>query len=153
MNADGIRVLLLGESTMGASLLLRRLEQRGCRCWFAVSSDQGRALSKQHAFQLVLSTGPLSRANLMMMLDDLDGTNCSVFATYPVEDGCLWLQLMENGGRCLGMPALRPSEFAVVLDHLLEKIDSERGVSAPIVPSALPRPVAIRASAKSKTGA
>lgn len=147
MNADGIRVLLLGDIPLGASLLLRRSEQPGCRCWFAVSSDEGLALSKQRAFQLVINTGSLGKANIM--LNGVDGTNCDVCATYPVEDGCLWLQLMDRGRRCFGGPALRPSEFAAVLDHLLHTSDSEGGASAQVVP-ALPQPVAIRAAARFK---
>jgi len=149
MNQEGIKVLLLGESAMGASLLLRRLEQRGCRCWFAVSPEEGIDLFNQHVFHLILNTGPVGRANSMIAL--LGEANCSVYCAYPVEDSCLWLPLMDHGRKCLGAPALRPSEFLVVLDDLITEIESEQLVALQSAPAALPRRIAIRAPAKSKT--
>ena len=120
MSQEAVRVLLLGETARASSHLLWHLEQRGCYCWIASSADQSIALYKKHRFPLILSTNPMRQATQMISL--LGRSNCTVFYAYPVENGCWWLPLMKDGQKCLGAPALRPSEFTgvkgrVKLDH------------------------------------
>jgi len=115
-----VRALLLGESAKASSHLLSHLEQRGCHCWFATSAEQGVALFNKHRFHLILSTSPVGQATRMISL--LGRSNCHAFYAYPVENGCWWLPLMNGGQECLGAPALRPREFAGVLDQILEEI-------------------------------
>lgn len=56
------------------------------------------------------------------MISLLGRSNCHVFYAYPVENGCWWLPLMNDGQECLGAPALRPREFVGVLDQTLKEI-------------------------------
>jgi hypothetical protein len=123
MNQGSVKVLLLGESEIGSSFLLRRLEQRGCRCWYARSAEEGFALFDRHGFHLILSTSPLRKANPLLAL--LGESNCTVYYCYPVEDSCWWLPLMHHGQKCLGAPALRPSEFVDALDQMVREIQLE----------------------------
>jgi CheY-like chemotaxis protein len=127
MNQGGIKVLLMGEDARGSSFLSRHLEQRGCQCWFATSTEEGLSLAARHAFHLVLSTSPMQQANPILSL--LTGSDCSVFYCLPLEDSCWWLPLVRNGQKCLGAPALRPSEFVGLLDEVLREIDLN-GVTA-----------------------
>ena len=120
MSQEAVRVLLLGECARGSSNLLWHLGQRGCRCWFAASAEEAVALFHEYKFHLILSTSPVHQATQMVSL--LGRSNCSVFYAYPVEQGCWWLPLMNRGQKCFGAPALRPSEFADVLDQELERI-------------------------------
>ncbi len=120
MSQAAVRVLLLGECARGSSHLLWHLEQRGCHCWFAASAEEAFALFHQYKFHLILSTSPVHQATQMVSL--LGRSNCSVFYAYPVEQGCWWLPLMNSGQKCFGAPALRPSEFADVLDQKLKEI-------------------------------
>lgn len=120
MSQDSVRVLLLGESEMGSSYLARFLEQRGCNCWFAKSTEEGLTLFDRYKFQLVLSTKPLRLANAMVAA--LGDSSCSVFYCQPVEDGCWWLPLIDHGKKCLGAPALRPSEFVSALGRIVREI-------------------------------
>lgn len=120
MSQAAVRVLLLGEWARGSPHLLWHLEQRGCRCWFATSAKEALELFHQYKFQLILSTSPVHQATQTISL--LGRSNCSVFYAYPVEQGCWWLPLMNSGQKCLGAPALRPSEFADVLDQKLKEI-------------------------------
>jgi hypothetical protein len=120
MSRQSVRVLVLGESEKGSSYLSRFLEQRGCNCWFATSTEEGLTLFEKYNFQLVLSTKPLRSANAMVAR--LGESNCSVFYCQPVEDGCWWLPLVDHGRKCLGAPALRPSEFVSALGQLVTEI-------------------------------
>jgi hypothetical protein len=130
MSADGVNVLLLGESAKGPSSLLRRLENWGCDCSFATSTEEAVALFHHHAFRLILSTLPLHRLN--RLLDQLGESDCTVFFTCPVEDGCWWVPLVRHGQKCLGTPALLPSEFAELLPRLVKEIATEgSAISSP----------------------
>ena len=121
MNQESVRVLLLSEREMGVSYLKRYLEQRGCKCWFAQSEEESLALFEKYKFQLVLSTLPLRLANAIIAR--LRETRCSLFFCQPVEDSCWWLPLVDHGKKCLGAPALRPSEFVSTLDQIVREIE------------------------------
>lgn len=122
MERAGVNVLLVGENKQGCWHLVRRLEQRGCRCWFATTLKEVQSLLDQNSFRLVLSTRPVTQANPLM--DLFRGSDCSLFYSYPVEDGCLWLQPMRDGQACLHTPALRPSEFMSLLDELMTELST-----------------------------
>jgi len=122
MSEESVRVLLLGESEKGSSCLAWHLEHHGCQCWFARSTEEALALFEKYSFQLVLSTKPLRLANAIVAR--LKQSSCSVFYCQPVEDGCWWLPLVDHGKKCMGAPALRPSEFVSALDQLVGEIES-----------------------------
>jgi hypothetical protein len=117
MEQRGVNVLLIGESVRGFWQLARRLEERGCRWWFASTVSDIRSLLDERPFQLVLSTRPVNQGSAIMEL--LHGSACSVFYSYPIEDGCLWLQAIHHGQVCLKAPMLRPSEFGSALDEMV----------------------------------
>jgi hypothetical protein len=132
VNPDCVNVLVLGESAEGSSFLLRRLQKWGCDCSFATSTEEAFALIDHHTFHLVLSTFPLR--GLDPLLGQLGESDCTVFFTCPVEDGCWWVPLMRHGQKCLGTPALLPSEFAELLPRLLKEIATEgSAISSPRV--------------------
>jgi hypothetical protein len=123
MNQSTVRVLLIGESENGSSYLRGQLESRGCSCWFAQATEKSVASFAPYSFHLILSTTPLHQFN--RLLTELGGSNCTVFYSCPVEDGCWWLPVVRRGQKCLGAPALRPSEFIRELDQMVKKIQIE----------------------------
>src|ERR1700682_4631932 len=122
MSRPGATVLLLGESPRETSYLLCHLERLGCDCVFATSSEEAIALIDRHAFHLILSTKPLHEADPLVAA--LSESDCTVFFSYPAEDGCWWLPLMRQGQKCLGAPAVRLSVFVGLLDRLVKEIES-----------------------------
>jgi Ala-tRNA(Pro) deacylase len=127
MRKDGVEVLLLGESEGGTSHLLRLMQKRGCHCSFATSGEAPRMLA-QHGFDLVLSTIPLGQSHPLVLL--LENSDCAVFYSCPVEDGCWWVPLTGHGRKCLGAPAIRPKEFGTAIDRAIEEIESRRITAA-----------------------
>ena len=117
MEESRVNVLLIGESEQACRHLARRLEKRGCRCWFASRLEDVRLLLSQRSFQLILSSRPVTQKSGLMEL--FSRSACSVFYSYPVEDSCLWLQAARDGQACFGLPALRPGEFARALDQIV----------------------------------
>ena len=116
-----LNVLLVGESVLGASFLVNRLWQRGCRCEFATSYEQLRTLLNDHDIYLVLCPTRLSGRNLLPLIDLLEGSNVSLFYAQSVEDGCWWLPALRQGRKCFGSCAVRPSEFISVLDEMIDR--------------------------------
>lgn len=128
MNYGSVSVVLLGERESDLSYLRQQLENRGCRCWFARSTNEGLALFGRHCFQLILSTTPLYQAN--SPLTELGDSTCTVYYSHPVEDSCWWLLVARHGQKCFGAPGLRPSEFVAMIDEMLREIKS---VDVPVV--------------------
>jgi hypothetical protein len=127
MSTKLVRVLLVGESAKGFSSLLQRLEKRGCECYVATSNLEATRLSVRHLFDLVLCTDRMEGINALIA--SLIGSPTTLFSCYPVEDSCWWLPAVRHGEKCLGTPALRPSEFANVLDRMVDEIKSGEHLS------------------------
>lgn len=132
-----VKVLVIGETRHGSSYLLGQLESRGCRCWFAQSSRESMDLFALHSFNLILSTVPLHLRD--PLLDKLSGSDCAVYCSFPVEDSCWWIPVVHRGRKCLGTPALRPSEFLGELGKMVKKIQRDLRVAVPP-----PEPQAVR---------
>jgi hypothetical protein len=119
MNSKAIRVLIVADSAMGFSSVSRVLEQRGCKCSFARSYSEGALLFTEHAFDLVLCSDRKGGVNMLM--NRVIESSASLFRSHLVEHGCWWLPTVLHGEKCLGMPALRPDEFAKTLDSFVHE--------------------------------
>ncbi|MDE3137003.1 MAG: hypothetical protein KGL59_10550 [Acidobacteriota bacterium] len=114
-------VLLIGESARSFTHIIRRLEHHGCRCRFVDSYEQAREFIRKEPFNLVLSVIPPREHAISSLTEMLFGTRASIYYAQLVEDGCWWLPALRQGERCFGAPALRPSEFASLLDQEVER--------------------------------
>src|SRR5712692_11336414 len=104
-------VLLVGETGRGSLRLLDWLHQRGCRCHFAASFREACSLISRTQFDLVLSQYQLPDRTAFPLLESLTGSPTTFFLSTPVEDGCLWLPMLDHGERCVGAPLLRSSDL------------------------------------------
>jgi carboxypeptidase family protein len=138
MSTKLVRVLLVGESAKGSPSLQDRLEKRGCECHAAASCSEAAVLSTNHAFDLVLCTGQMERIN--ELVESLIGSPTTLFRCQPVADSCWWLPVVRHGEKCLGVPALRPAEFACILDQITEDIKSGKRQAKVTDPSNKPNP-------------
>jgi hypothetical protein len=130
MSTAAVKVLLVGQSAKGFSFLLRRLENLECDCYVATSSLEAAQLSVGRAFDLVLCTDRAEWTNALIA--SLVGSRTTLFRCYPVEDSCWWLPSLRYGEKCLGAPALRPSDFTYVLDSIVEEIRSGKNLSGEV---------------------
>lgn len=90
----------------------------------ATSSAEAVRLFAGHGFDLVPCTDWMQGINTLIAT--LVGSPASLFCCHPVEDSCWWLPAVRHGEKCLGAPALRPSEFAYALDGIVEQIKSRK---------------------------
>jgi hypothetical protein len=99
--------------------MMNWLYKRGCQCHFAMSCQEACSLISHTQFDLVLSQYQLPDRTAFPLLDRLAGSPASLFFSTAVEDGCLWLPMLERGKRCVGAPLLRSSEFTGAVAELL----------------------------------
>jgi len=62
----------------------------------------------------------------------LAGLPVTAFLCLPVENGCFWLPAIDGGQTRLGLPALRPREFASALQELVRCLPAGSSVSLPV---------------------
>jgi len=118
MTLSGRDVLLVGQSFHSAQALTDRLHRWGFRCHFAGDMRAASHLLSAHPVDLVLSNTHLSDGTGFGLLAALTGLPVTAFPCLPVENSCFWLPAIDGGKECLGLPALRPSEFASVLEEM-----------------------------------
>lgn len=118
MKFSGKDVLLVGHSFETAHALIHRLRQWGYRCHFAGTMRAAWRLLSFTQIDVVLSDIHLSDGNGVDMLGILAGLPITAFLCLPVEASCFWLPAVEAGKKCLGLPALRPSELANTLEGM-----------------------------------
>ena len=118
MTLYGKDVLLVGQSFQGAQALTDRLQRWGFRCHFASSMRTACEVLSSVRVDVVLSNTHLSDGTGFGLLGALLGLPVTAFLCLPVEKGCFWLPAIDAGKECLGLPALRPSEFASALEEM-----------------------------------
>jgi hypothetical protein len=118
--SDRIRALLVGDSPQSFSLIKRLLEKRGCECHFAVSLEAVKNLLQLWQFDVVLSTHGIASYPIQA-LGLLSGSSASLFSSLRVEEGSLWLPVLQYGKECCE-PVLTVGEFSSVLDDLRRQI-------------------------------
>jgi CheY-like chemotaxis protein len=98
--------------------LADRLHHWGFRCHFARSIRAASDLLSSRPVDLVLCDTHLSDGTGFGLLGALAGLPVTAFLYLPVETTCFWLPAIDAGKDCLGLPALRPSEFASALEEM-----------------------------------
>jgi hypothetical protein len=120
MTLYGSSVLLVGQHLHHASALTDRLHRWGFQSHFARDMRAASDLLNARPVNLVLSNTYLSDGSGFALLLALAGLPISAFLCLPVEKSCFWLPAIDGGKQCLGLPALRPSEFASALKEMAQ---------------------------------
>jgi CheY-like chemotaxis protein len=118
MRLSGTDVLLVGQTFHSALPLTERLQRLGFQCHFVKDMRAACDLLSSQAVDLVLSKTHLSDGTGFGLMAALMGLPVTAFLCLPVEDSCFWLPAIDGGKECLGSPALRPPEFASLLEEL-----------------------------------
>jgi response regulator RpfG family c-di-GMP phosphodiesterase len=124
MTLAGRNVLLVGQNFHSAQSLTERLRRREFQCHFAINVRAARERLASHPIDLVLSKIHLLEGTGYGLLMNLVHRPVSAFLCVSVENSCLWLPAIDGGKDCLGLPALRPSEFARSLDEMALRLSS-----------------------------
>ncbi len=122
MGNERLKALLIGDSFLGSSNLVKCLQQRGFHCEYATSYEKVRSLLQVGNFDLVLSPMRLRDDSLFPLIELLYRSDVTMFYSCPVESGGWWLPALRRGQECFGSSALRPSEFVSELDEVFAQM-------------------------------
>src|SRR5262245_53394405 len=128
MTRNSISVLLAGDDVGQSPKLLRWLHSRGCLCQFASSYRDACHLILRTEFDLVICQYQLPDRTAFPLLDLLGDSSATLFFSARVEDGCLWLPMLERGERRVGTPLVRSSDLMEALDRVLSDTVKSREV-------------------------
>lgn len=119
MVPDAPKVLLFQTGNQD-TLLTSFLRQRRCTCLYAASGEEAERLLRKENPDLLLVESRACDIALRKLVQFLlvAGTSDAYYA-HSVETGSWWLPILVKGRPCLGAPALRPWQFAGVLDELI----------------------------------
>jgi hypothetical protein len=118
MTLSGWNVLLVGQGFHSARALTDKLHRWKFQSHFAGNMRAASDLLRLHRVDLVLSHTYLSDGTGLGLLAALAHLPVTAFLCLPVENSCLWLPAIDGGKKCLGLPALRPLEFARTLEQM-----------------------------------
>ena len=124
MTLAGRNVLLVGRNFQSAHTLTGWLHRWKFRCHFVTNVQAASEFLAVHPVDLVLSNAHLLDGSGYRLLMNLARLPVSAFLCLPVENSCLWLPAVDGGKRCLGLPALRPSEFARALEEVALRLSA-----------------------------
>jgi hypothetical protein len=122
MTLSGRDVLLVGQSFQTSKTLTDRLRLWGFRCHFASNLRTAQHLLSSVRVDVVLSNAHLSDGTGFRLLSVLAGRPVTAFLCVQVEKSCFWLPAIDGGKECLGLPALRPVEFASALEEMAGRL-------------------------------
>jgi hypothetical protein len=115
-------VLFVGEYPALSASLARVLKSLGCECRYAETCEEALAAIENRNFRVVLSKGKLADGNGRQLIPAMEAASGWLFLSFPVEDGCWWIPVMENGQLCFEGVALHSREFSKALVDILRTI-------------------------------
>jgi hypothetical protein len=124
MERDLLDILIIGENKQRCCHLVRALEQLKCRCWFASTAEEIRAVLDRRNFPLVLSTRPVTEGSALMLL--LCRPERSVFYSVPVENSYLWFRAFPEVVAGKRLSSVRAGAFARFLTDLIPRLKAPK---------------------------
>lgn len=132
MSSSAPHILLAGESLRDALPLVDSLQKRGFELHIATSCQEARKVLEQFGCELVLSKMRLRDGSAYPLISLLAGSRTTLYFFFPVHRSCWWLPAMWQGQNCWGAPAIRPREFALVLDKILQGMTQQQQSTPPL---------------------
>jgi len=129
MTLAGRNVLLVGQSFHSARALTNKLQFWKFQYHFASNVRAATAFVSSRRIDLVLSHTNLPDGTASAVLAPLAHLPVTAFLCLPVENSCLWLPALDGGTKCLGLPALRPLEFARTLEEMARGLSTRTRAS------------------------
>jgi hypothetical protein len=129
MTIQGGEVMLVGPGLRSFHALADRMRLWGFRCHFAGTVRTAQELVNTTRVDLVLSNVHLPDGTGYTLLASLSGLQVTAFLCLPVEESCFWLPAIDDGVDCLGLPALRPSEFVDQLEEMARSLPAESPIN------------------------
>lgn len=125
MELPEARVLLVGEYPALSASVARVLRSAGCEFRYAGSCQEALAALEQGKYRVVLSKPKLADGSARKLIPAMQAAGGWLFLSFPVEDGCWWIPVMEEGQLCTDAVALHSREFSKSLLKIVKAVVPE----------------------------
>lgn len=127
MNSAVAEVLFVGDYPVPSASLARLLSSLRCEWRYVTSSEKALTAMEERHFRVVLSKSKLADGSGRRLIPAVQSASGWLFLSFPVEDGCWWIPVVEAGRRSVEAMALHSRDF----HSALEKIVKSMVVDAP----------------------
>ncbi len=123
------KVLLVGPQFPYAAATIDWFRRRQRECAMVSTRREACDLFLAGKYDLILSGTHLPDGSGFGLIELLAGFPVTLFISHPIEDSCIWLPAILRGVECWGSCALKPGEFAKLIEEVIagnEKIGKEQ---------------------------
>lgn len=115
-------VLFVGEYPALSASVTRALNSLGCERRYAATCEEAMAALEERRFRVVLSKAKLVDGNARTLIPAMQAASGWLFLSFPVEDGCWWIPVMQAGQLCVESVALHSREFSKSLVRIVNSM-------------------------------
>ncbi len=126
MSVIGMRILEVGKLSRGTQSILSRLASSGWGSQMVETLREAEALVKTFRFDLVLAAESLPDGRAYAMTEMIARRIGTLLVAIALSESCLWLPVVEQGARVLGMRALNPQQLEHEAEQILRARDQEK---------------------------
>jgi hypothetical protein len=120
MNPGEVGVLFVDDSPVPSASVARVLCSLRCGWSYAGSCEEALAAMEERTFQVVLSKFKLADGSRRRLIPAVQIASAWLFLSFPVEDGCWWLPVIEAGRLSVKAAALHSGEFRSALVKIVK---------------------------------
>ena len=113
-------MLLVDDSLAPSPSVARALSSLQCEWRYAASCEEALAAMEERTFRLVLSKFKLADGSGRRLIPAVQIASAWLFLSFPVEEGCWWIPVIEAGRLSVEGAALHSREFRNALVKIVK---------------------------------
>ena len=119
MSVAAMRIIVIGEPSVGTSAILERMTSRGLGSRCVETLREAREDIETFQFDIVLASETLSDGRGYDISEAVVRRESTLMVGVALSEGMLWLPVVEKGERVLGQRALNPGALEIEIVTLL----------------------------------
>jgi CheY-like chemotaxis protein len=120
MNPGEVGVLLVDDSPVPSASVARALSSLQCDWRYAASCEEALAAMEERTFRVVLSKFKLADGSGRRLIPAVQMASAWLFLSFPVEEGCWWIPVIEAGRLSVMAAVLHSREFRSALVKIVK---------------------------------
>lgn len=113
-------MLFVDDSPEPSASVARALSSLQCEWWYAASCEEALAAMEERTFRVVLSKFKLADGSGKRLIPAVQMASAWLFLSFPVEEGCWWIPVIEAGRLSVKVAALHSREFRSALVKIVK---------------------------------
>ena len=113
-------MLLVDDTPVPSAAVKRALSSLQCDWRYAASCEEALAAMEERTFRVVLSKFKLADGSGRRLIPAVQMASSWLFLSFPVEEGCWWIPVIEAGRLSVKAAALHSREFRSALVKIMK---------------------------------